>query len=93
VILPHATAYNAAAAPEAMSRIARALGAQNAAQALFDLNMAIGARVALKDLGMPESGIDQAVALATKSPYYNPAPVTPDGVRRLLRKAWEGASP
>jgi alcohol dehydrogenase class IV len=93
VILPHATAYNSAAAPEAMSRIARALGAPDAAQALFDLNVAIGARTSLKELGMPEDGIEQAVALATKSPYYNPAPVTADGIRRLLRNAWEGRRP
>ncbi len=67
-----------------MARIARALDASDAAQALFDLNVAIGARTSLKELGMPEDGIEQAVALATKNPYYNPAPVTADGVRRLL---------
>jgi maleylacetate reductase len=32
VVLPHATAYTAPATPEAMSRIARALGAKSAAQ-------------------------------------------------------------
>ena len=93
VVLPHATAYNSAAAPEAMKRIARALGASDAAQGLFDLNEAIGAKAALRDLGMPESGIDHAVGLATKSPYYNPAPVTADGIRRLLKNAWEGRRP
>lgn len=93
VVLPHATAYNSAAAPEAMSRIARALGASNAAQGLFDLNVAIGARVSLKDLGMPESGIDHAVSLAIRAPYYNPAPVTADGIRRLLTNAWQGHRP
>jgi maleylacetate reductase len=93
VILPHATAYNSAAAPEAMSRICRALGGANAAQALFDLNVAIGAPLSLKALGMPESGIDHAVGLATKSPYYNPAPVTAEGIRHLLRNAWEGRRP
>jgi maleylacetate reductase len=93
VILPHAAAYNAAAAPEAMMRVARALGVADAAQGLFDLNLAIGAAVALKDIGMPESGIDQAVSLATKTPYYNPAPVTVDGVRALLMNAWHGRRP
>jgi maleylacetate reductase len=92
VILPHATAYNSVA-HEAMSRIARALGNSDAAQALFDLNVAIGAPPSLKALGMPESGIDHAVVLATKTPYYNPAPVTADGIRRLLRNAWEGRRP
>jgi maleylacetate reductase len=37
IVLPHATAYNAAAAPEAMMRIARALGAPNTAFGLYDL--------------------------------------------------------
>ena len=37
VILPHATAYNAPSAPDAMKRIATALGADDAAQGLFDL--------------------------------------------------------
>ena len=37
VMLPHAAAYNAAAAPEAMARVARALGASEAPAALFDL--------------------------------------------------------
>jgi alcohol dehydrogenase class IV len=92
VILPHATAYNAVA-QEAMSRISRALGGSNAAQALFDLNGAIGAPRSLKELGMPESGIEQVVSLATKNPFYNPAPVTADGVRRLIRHAWEGRRP
>jgi maleylacetate reductase len=32
VLLPHAIAYNAAAAPEAVARMARALGAPSAAQ-------------------------------------------------------------
>lgn len=92
VILPHATAYNAVA-EEAMSRISRALGGGNAAQALFDLNDSIGAPRSLRELGMPESGIEQAVSLAIKNPYYNPAPVTAEGIRRLLRNAWEGRRP
>lgn len=93
VLLPHVAAYNAAAAPEAMHRIASALGAPDAAQGLFDLNLAIGARVALKDIGMPESGIGHAVELATADPYYNPAPVNAEGIRQLLRNAWEGNRP
>jgi maleylacetate reductase len=86
-------AYNTAAAPEAMRRVASALGAENAAQGLFDLNLSIGAWVALKDIGMPEEGIERAVELATKAPYYNPAPVRADGIRQLLKNAGEGTRP
>jgi maleylacetate reductase len=93
VLLPHVAAFNTAAAPQALSRVAAALGVSNAAQGLFDLNLAIGARVALKDIGMPESGIDRAVELATANPYYNPAPLHAQGLRELLRNAWEGKRP
>ncbi|MBX5463024.1 MAG: maleylacetate reductase [Steroidobacteraceae bacterium] len=93
VLLPHVAAFNTAAAPEALSRVAAALGVSNAAQGLFDLNLAIGAWVALKDIGMPESGIDRAVELATANPYYNPAPVHAQALRELLRNAWEGKRP
>jgi len=93
IVLPHATAYNATAAPEAMRRVAAALGANDAAQGLFDLNVAIGAKLALRDIGMPVDGIDHAVALATKSPFYNPEPVRAEGVRRLLSNAWHGRRP
>ena len=43
VVLPHAVAYNAPAAPEAMARVARALGAEEAAQGLYDLAGRLGA--------------------------------------------------
>jgi maleylacetate reductase len=90
IVLPHVVAYNAAAAPEAMRRIAAALGVDNAARGIFELVRALGAKTALKDIGMPEEGIERAVALATTNPYYNPAPVRADGIRALLRAAYEG---
>lgn len=93
IVLPHAMAYNAQAAPEAMSRVARALGAKDAVRAMVDLIAAIGAPTALKDIGMPEEGIERAVELATTNPYYNPAPVRKEAVRRLLRNAYEGRQP
>ena len=48
VVLPHAAQYNAAAAPEAMGRVARALGVTDAARGLYDLANSLGAPVALK---------------------------------------------
>ena len=41
IVLPHATAYNAAAAPEAMRRLERALGGGPAAERLYDLLRAL----------------------------------------------------
>ena len=117
VVLPHATAYNAQAAPEAMARVARALGvvtsaaagahaahdahnahtraagALNAARALYDLEVTLGTPRALKDLGMPESGLDQAADLAAANPYANPVPIGRAAIRQLLDNAFHGRVP
>ena len=94
VILPHATAYNRAAAPEAMARIARALGGvANPAGGLFDLARRLGTPRSLREIGMKESDLERAVALATTNPYYNPRPVTRQGVRALLDDAFHGRRP
>jgi maleylacetate reductase len=93
VILPHATAYNRASAPEAMRVVAAALGASDAAQGLYDLAQRLGAPLALKDIGMPEDGLDRAAQLASDSPYANPAPIDHGGLRKLLDDAYHGRRP
>lgn len=93
VLLPHAVAYNASAAPEAIACVAQALGAANAAQGLFDLAKLLGAPTALRDIGMPEAGLERAAELATSSPYWNPRPVDIGGVRALLDDAFYGRRP
>ena len=93
VVLPHATAYNRDAAPEAMRRIADALGAKDAAQGIYDLIVRIGAPVALEAIGMPHDGLDKAAKLATEPPYYNPRPIDYSGVRELLEHAYHGTRP
>ena len=93
IVLPHATAYTAPAAPEAMAAIERALGVRNAADGLYALAKSVGAKTALRDLGMPESGIDKAADLAVKSPYWNPRPVEREAIRALIARAWAGEPP
>lgn len=93
VVLPHAVAYNAPAAPEAMAAISRALGAPDAAQGLYDLVRALGVPLSLAQLGMPENGIDKAADIAVENPYWNPRPVTRDGIRDLIAKAHAGERP
>jgi maleylacetate reductase len=93
IVLPHALAFNAAAAPEAMRRIARALGTPGAARGVYDLALAHGAPVALRDLGLAESGLDQAADIAAANPYWNPRPIDRAGLRELLQHAWEGTPP
>jgi alcohol dehydrogenase class IV len=97
VLLPHATAYNAAGAPEAMERIARALGskagANSAARSLYDLEAAMGAPLSLESIGMKREGLDHAVELAVKNPFYNPGELSREGIRALLEDAFEGRAP
>src|SRR6185436_14626101 len=93
VILPHATAFNREAAPDAMRIVAGALGARDAAQGIYDLAARLGAPTALKDIGMPQDGLDRAARLATENQYYNPRPIEYAGVRQLLEEAFQGTRP
>jgi alcohol dehydrogenase class IV len=93
IVLPHALAYNAAAAPQAMERIRRALGGQHAPQAAYDLARANGAPVALKDIGMKADDLDKACDIALSNQYPNPRPLEREAIRRLLQDAFEGVRP
>jgi alcohol dehydrogenase class IV len=97
VVLPHALAYNSAAAPEAMHRIRRALGPADAARSapagVFDLASRHGAPMALRDIGMPEDGLDRAADLAVQNQYPNPRPLERMAIRELLQRAFDGTRP
>jgi alcohol dehydrogenase class IV len=92
-VLPHALAYNASHAPNAIERLKRALNHENPAVALFDLAQSLGAEMSLKRLGMPEEGIDRATDLAFKNVYPNPRPLEQEGVRQVISDAWSGKRP
>jgi len=96
IVLPHAAQYNHAAAPEALGRLARALGGKapdEAGPLLFALNRRLGVPLSLAEIGMPEDGLERAARLAVQNPYYNPRPVTYDAVLAMLRRAWRGEAP
>jgi maleylacetate reductase len=94
VVLPHAVAYNEPAAPQAMARVARGLATQSsAARGLFDLAASLGAPLSLEALGMKAGDIERAADLAVQNPYYNPRPVTREGIVALLRDAFAGQRP
>ena len=96
IILPHAVAYNALAAEQAMASISRALGlgpGLEAARGLFELAKSIDAPLALKDIGMQESELDKAAEIAAKNPYYNPRPIELGPIRKLLDDAFFGRRP
>ncbi|MCY1220280.1 Maleylacetate reductase [compost metagenome] len=93
VVLPHALAFNAAAAPEAMRRIARALGTEAAPGGVHDLALRHGAPTSLAELGMTPADLDRAADIASANPYWNPRPVTRAALRELLQDAFDGRRP
>ncbi|GEC03518.1 alcohol dehydrogenase [Streptomyces spinoverrucosus] len=93
VILPHAMAYNAPAAPDAMRRIARALDVPDAPSGVYDLIAALGGPTSLRGLGMPEPELGRAAELAVATPYPNPRELTAQGIEGLLADAWHGRRP
>jgi len=93
IVLPHALAYNAAAAPQAMERIRRALGGASAAQAVYDLAKDNGAPVALQAIGMKADDLDKACDIAMSNQYPNPRPLERSAIRQLLQDAFDGVRP
>jgi maleylacetate reductase len=93
VLLPHAMAYNASAVPEAMARIAAALGAPGAPSGVHDLVQRCGGPTSLRAIGMAEADIPGTAELAAGTPYPNPRELTVAGIEALLRGAWHGTRP
>ncbi len=93
VMLPQAVKFNATAAPEAIGRAAAALGADDAAGAIFDLAQGMGSPTALKDLGFAAGDLDRAAALTVEMTPYNPRALDIAGVRALFDDAFHGRRP
>jgi maleylacetate reductase len=93
VMLPYSAHYNRDAVPDAMARIARALGVSDAPGGLFDLARRIGAPSSLEELGLRHANLGRAAELAASAPYPNPRPVTREAVRALLEDAFYGRRP
>ena len=93
VVLPHAMAYNAPAAPGRWRGSPRALGAASAPGGAVRsrprarrADLAGGDRHARADL-------DRAAGLAVQNAYPNPRPLERAPVRDLLQRAFDGARP
>jgi maleylacetate reductase len=93
ILLPHAVAYNSRAEPDAMGRIAKAIGAQDAASGLYAFIARLGAKQSLREIGMPEAGIEQGAVLATQNPYWNPRKLETQRISEMIRRAWAGEPP
>lgn len=85
-IVPWVTVWNAPAAPAAMARMADALGAPDAAEALIALARTLGIRP-LAELGFTEADIPEAIRLIMSMSFPNPRPVDAEGVRWILERA------
>lgn len=93
VMLPHVVAYNAQAAPDAIARLGRALGMDDAAGGVFGLARTLRAPASLRELGMPEGGIGHAVEKVLQDQYWNPRPPERGSLEAMLRRAWRGDRP
>jgi maleylacetate reductase len=93
IATPYAIGFNALAAPEAMRRIERALGAGDAARGLYDLNVRLRLPTGLKDLGLQESDIDKAVEVVAAVKIVHPRPVSKADLRNVIGQAYAGAPP
>lgn len=89
-LLPWVTAFNAPAAPDAMRRIAGALGGDDASLGLLGLSRTLGIR-SLGSLGFTVDDIPRAVEAALGLAFPNPRPVDAGGVRWILERAIAGA--
>ncbi|GAA1807936.1 maleylacetate reductase [Planosporangium flavigriseum] len=95
-LLPQVAAFNAAAAPEAFTRAARALRVDapgDVGQVLFDLATKVGAPTSLADLGLASDAIDDVAAVVAASTVANPRPAVEAELVHLLRAAFIGTRP
>jgi alcohol dehydrogenase class IV len=93
LMIPYTAAYNRDAAPDAMSRIARALGTTDGPGGIYELVQRVATKRSLAEMGLTTAGLDAAADQAVQNPYYNPRPVTREGVRDMLQAAFEGRRP
>lgn len=92
IMLPHTAAFNAVAVPDLLAPVADLFGG-SVGGGLWDFAKAIGAPMALRDLGLTEADLDLVSAIAVENLYWNPRPIDKASIRALLQQAWEGSRP
>ena len=87
--LPSALRFNAEVVPEAVERLAAALGADDAATRIEELAR-LGGFERLRDFGVPEAELDEvAVAIVARpGAKANPRTASAEDVVVLLRSIW-----
>jgi len=102
IMLPHSMRFNAEASADRQRLIAQAMGidtagmtdleaALAAANGVEDLRNSLGLPSRLRDVGVPEEGLEliAAATLQDRSLATNPTPVTDAGpIMTVLRKSW-----
>lgn len=95
-LLPQVAAFNAAWAPAAFERAARALGVTGpdaVGAALFALAVDLGAPTSLAELGLAREDLDAVVEVFDGPALANPRLVEAKDLRRLLHRAYAGEAP
>ena len=96
IMLPHVIAFNSEYADAAMRKIARGFGTttpKEAAGRAYAMLSEIGAKNALKDLGMRYEDIETVADLTVRNKYSNPRPFTAGELAPLLGNAYRGKAP
>lgn len=89
-LLPHLVRLHRDAAPDAMTAIARALGALDPVEGVARLAQATGVGVGLEKLGMPRAGVERAVDAAMAAAALFPGPLERATVAAMVERAWSG---
>ena len=90
VLLPHTTAFNAAAVPDLLRPLTDTF---QGIGGLWDFAQSLGAPLRLADLGLRAQDLDRAAEIALKNAYWNPRPFTKGDIRDLLQAAYDGRRP
>ena len=90
ICLPAALRFNEPAVPEAVARLARALGVDDAPARLEELARLGGFPLRLRDHGVPEADLPALAEAAAARPgsKANPRPVTAEEALGVLRTVW-----
>jgi maleylacetate reductase len=92
--LPYVTAFNAPVASAAMERVASAFGADDAAGAIYDFAVSIGAPICLGDFGMTEPELRRCAEIVIETDNdLNPRELDLPGVQSILEDALRGRRP
>ena len=96
ITLSYSAFYNQNTDDQTMDLLAQALGGQSHEQVgelIYALNQKLGIPMALKDIGLPESGPAEVARITCAKPYYNPRPYDEKELTRLLTLAYQGLPP